>query len=99
MCCKETEYNVVMVYKTSICTIPCFNRSLYSNTRSGGGDVYSLHKGHKSGPPDLQLLPTAGTHAVKGYTLHMNTASVTYTLKGALIGLPNWKVAWLGHTW
>ena len=47
----------------------------------------------------LQLLPTAGMHAATGYTLHMNTASVTYTLKGALIDLPNWKVAWLGHTW
>ena len=38
-------------------------------------------------------------HTVTGYTLHMNTASVTYTLKGPLIDLPNWKVAWLGHTW
>ena len=61
--------------------------------RGRGGDMYSLHKGHKSGTP------TCCTHAATGYTLHMNTASVTYTLKGALIDLPNWKVAWLGHTW
>ena len=36
---------------------------------------------------------------VTGYTLHMNTAPAAYTLKGSLTDLPNWKVAWLGHTW